>query len=95
MTSEELLTTCRQVGVQLEARGDRLHVAAQAGAVTAALRDELTRCKPALLSRLAPVTELVSFKGGLVVPVSAFLLALELERRGFQDASRSVPAVPD
>ena len=84
MTPEELLTTCHRSGIVLEARGDRLPVEAPAGAVTAALRDELTRCKPALLALLAPVTELVSFKGGLVVPVSAFLLALDLERRGFK-----------
>ena len=36
------------------------------------------------LARLAPVTEFVSLKGGLVVPVPALRLALDLEARGFR-----------
>jgi hypothetical protein len=33
---------------------------------------------------LAPVTEFVSLHGGLVVPLSAHLFALDLEARGFR-----------
>jgi hypothetical protein len=49
MTIHELLTATRTAGIQLEARGSRLHVEAPAGAMTDALRSELKRRKPDLL----------------------------------------------
>lgn len=82
MTATELLTTARSAGIRLEARGERLHVEAPAGALTPALRDQLAQQKPALLALLAPVTEFVSLRGGLAVPVAALQLALDLEARG-------------
>jgi hypothetical protein len=84
MTATELLTAVRQAGIVLEVRGDRLHVEAPAGVLTPTLRDELTRCKAALLELLAPVTEFVYLRGGLTVPRPALELALDLERRGFR-----------
>ena len=84
MTAHELLLTCRQAGIVLAADGEYIDVDAPAGALTPQLRDELARCKADLLTLLAPVTEFVSLKGGLVVPVLAFRLALDLERRGFR-----------
>ena len=51
--------------------------------LTPELRDALTAHKPELLALLRPC-ELVSLKGGLVVPVPALRLALDLEGRGFR-----------
>src|SRR5438445_6785321 len=86
MTATELRTAVRQGGIVLEARGDRLHVEAPAGAVTPGLREELTRHKPALLELLVPVTEFVYLRGGLTVPRPALELALDLKNRGFKMA---------
>jgi TubC N-terminal docking domain len=82
VTTHELLMTCRCAGIVLAAAGDYLDVDAPAGALTPDLRDELARHKADLLTLLAPVTEFVIFRGGLVVPLPAVYLALDLERRG-------------
>ena len=42
MTATEILTAARTAGIRLEARGERLHVEAPAGALTPTLRDQLT-----------------------------------------------------
>jgi hypothetical protein len=84
VTADEVLSLARAQDIRLEARGDTLHVEGPKGSLTPALRAELLRHKPALLVRLAPVTAFVRLKGGLVVPTSALLLALDLERRGFR-----------
>src|SRR5712692_6456525 len=80
MTALQLLTVARQSGIVLEANGDRLCVDAPAGTLTPGLREALVAHKPALL--VAVSHRFVSFRGGLVVPVEAFFLALELEDRG-------------
>lgn len=84
MTTDEILTIVRTAGIVLEARGDTLHVEAPWGALTPELRALLVQHKPDILDRLAPVTQFVSLRGGLVLPLPAVLLALDLERRGFQ-----------
>src|SRR5438034_73714 len=84
MTALDLLSIAKTAGIRLEARGDRLHVEAPVGTLTPELRDQLTRHKSELLSRLAPMTEFVSLGGGLVVPLSALLLALDFEARAFR-----------
>jgi hypothetical protein len=61
MTLRELLTETRSAGIQLEARGDRLHVEAPQGTVSDALRAELKRRKAELLPvvwRLAAMRQL-------------------------------------
>ncbi len=86
MTATELLTTCRAAGILLAADGDSLDVDAPAGALTPALREILARHKAALLAMLAPVCELVTLRGGFVLPLPAYELALDLERRHFRQS---------
>jgi hypothetical protein len=83
MTADQLMIEAARLGIALEARGDRLHVEAPVGVVTPELRFELARHKPALVALLAPVTQCVSLRGGLTVPLPALRLALDLEHRGF------------
>ena len=83
MTALDILTLARDAGIVLEARGDILHVDAPAGRLTPELRDQLAKRKPDILAILAP-TEFVTLKGGLVVPLPALRLALDLEHRGFR-----------
>lgn len=83
MTAHELLLTCRQAGIVLAADGDNIDVDAPKGVLTPELRSELARHKPALVALLAPVTEFVTLRGGLIVPLPALRLALDLEQRGF------------
>ena len=97
MTPRELLTMTRHVGIVLEVRGDRLHVEAPAGIVTAGLRDELTWHKPTLLTLLAPPRAFVPLRRGPTLPAEAIDLAVELERRAFRlslDASRQFQIEP-
>ncbi len=84
MTPTELLAACEVVGIHLEVRGDQLHVEAPAGVVTPELREALVQHKADLLPLLAPVTEFVTLKGGLTVPVPALKLVLDLEARGLR-----------
>lgn len=86
MTAHELLLKCRQVGIALAVDGNNIDVDAPKGVLTPELRSELARHKPALVALLAPVTEFVTLKGGLTLPLPALLLALDLERRGFKMA---------
>lgn len=73
------------LGFRLEVAEDRLFVR-PGDRLTSDQRDRLARLAPALLARLAPVAEFVSLRGGLVVPLPALLLALDLEQRGFHMA---------
>lgn len=86
----DILATCRRAGIRLQPRGDRLHVDAPPGVLTAELRDVLIRHKPALLAALSdrprafitlPPDHRTGFRPTL--PVEAIELALDLERRGF------------
>jgi hypothetical protein len=54
MMAEELLEELRRCGVQVEARGEVLHVEAPRGALSPELRQSLRRLKPALLQLVAP-----------------------------------------
>jgi len=89
MTAREILKFTRTAGVVLEARGDRLHVEAPAGAVTRELRDALARRKAELLELLEAGTDrYVTLRpmpgvGALTVPVAALRLAWALEARGY------------
>ena len=85
MTADELLTTCKQAGILLEARGDRIHVQARAGAVTPGFARGPGPAQADAYLRLAR-PEFVTLKGGLVLPVPAVRLALDLEQRGFRMA---------
>lgn len=84
MSPTEILTLARTQDIALAVQGDRLIVDAPAGVLTPELRGELVRHKAALVVLLTPVTEFVSLKGGLVLPLPAVLFALDLERRGFR-----------
>ena len=84
MTATELLTTCRQVGIRLEARGDRLRYEAPAGSLTPELRATLTEHKAELLSLLAAPQFVMLQPGGLTLPQAVIALAWDLEARGFQ-----------
>jgi hypothetical protein len=97
MTAAEILVIARSNDIAIAVQGDRLIVDAPPGALTPELRAELARHKAALLALLAPVTEFVDFKGGLVLPLPAVQLALDLERRGFKmslDACQQVQLEP-
>ena len=82
MTLEALMAETARLGIRLEARGDRLHVEAPAGAVTPALREQLARQKPALLVRLASPRGFITLREGPTLPVEVIELVLDLERRG-------------
>jgi hypothetical protein len=82
MTLPEILTVVRTAGIQLEARGERLHVEAPPGTVTPALRAALVTHKVELLAVLSPSRSFVALKGGLTVPAEALRLAFDLEARG-------------
>ena len=82
MSPTELLGAVRAAGIVLEACGDRLTYDAPKGAMTPALREELTRHKPALLALLAPVTAFVTLKNGPTLPGEVIKLACDLEARG-------------
>jgi hypothetical protein len=92
MSVAELLTTIRAAGIQLEARGDRLHVDAPRGVLTPHLRDALARHKSELLTVLSPsrgfMTLMPDAATGFVptLPVEAIELAIELEARGFRQS---------
>lgn len=50
MSAIELIRYCRDVGIRLQARGDRLHVEAPAGSITPELRQRLADHKAELLA---------------------------------------------
>ena len=57
MTAASLLSDLSAAGIHLRRHGDRLHVEAKPGTLTAELRDRLTANKPELLALLADTTE--------------------------------------
>jgi pyochelin synthetase len=87
MTASDVLQLAKNAGIVLEADGDQLVVDAPLGALTPKLRDLLAQHKPELLATLAPVLEFVHLQSGLTVPLPSFLLAFDLERRGFRLAT--------
>ena len=92
MSVGELLFVARAAGIQLEARGSRLHVDAPFGVLTPELRDELARHKSELLAVLSPVRGFVTVMPDAVtgfaptLPVEAIELAVDLEARGFRQS---------
>jgi hypothetical protein len=83
MTAIEVFSIARASGIVLEANGDTLIVDAPIGGLSPEIRDALVHHKPVLLAMLASA-DLVSLRGGLVVPRPALELALDLEARGFR-----------
>jgi tubulysin polyketide synthase-like protein len=95
MTAEEILAVARTHDIALEVHGDRLVVDAPVGALTPEVRAELVRHKPALVALLART--FVTLKNGLILPLPAITLALDLERRGVclsLDADRQLVVAP-
>lgn len=78
-----LLEQLRREGFQLCVEGDRLRIR-PVDRLTPALREALARRKPELLALLAPVSEYVTLRGGLTLPLPALQLAWNLEDRGFR-----------
>ena len=83
MTAVELLTSCRQAGIRLEAAGDRLRYEAPPGSLTPELRDTLAQYKTELLSLLAAPQRFVTLRAGETLPRTVVELAWSLEDRGF------------
>lgn len=97
MTAVELLELVRRQDIHLEVQGGRLIIDAPAGAVTSELKAALGRHKPALIALLEPITEYVTLKGGLVLPLPALRLFWSLEDRGFHltvDADQTFVLTP-
>jgi TubC N-terminal docking domain len=95
VTAEEMLAVARTHDIALEVQGDRLVMDAPVGALTPELRAELVRRKPALVALLA--RKFVTLKNGLILPLPAITLALDLERRGARlslDADRQIVVAP-
>jgi hypothetical protein len=84
VTALDILAVARTTGILLEARGERLHVEAPPGTLTPELRRAMVQRKAELLDLLAAPITFVTLKGGLVLPVPAVRLALDLEQRGFR-----------
>ena len=82
MTAVELLTTCRQAGIHLDAAGEKLRYEAPPGTLTPALRDTLTQHKAELLSLLT--RQFVILCNGPTLPLAVIQLAWSLEDRGFE-----------
>ncbi len=70
MTNRELLTTCHDAGIVLAASGDRLHVEAPAGALTAELRLALSARKADLLPVLDRLEAMRATRGQAPVAVA-------------------------
>ena len=64
----DLTRQCRNAGIRLQARGDRLHVEAPAGCLTPELRQALTDHKPALMALHAIRTRLLALAVTLGIP---------------------------
>ena len=94
MTAVEVLTTCRQAGIHLEAAGDKLRYEAPPGTLTPALRDTLTQHKAELLSLLTP-RQFVTLPNGPTLPLAVLRLAWGLEGRGFELCAVDPLAYPE
>jgi TubC N-terminal docking domain len=84
MSPTELLTAIRHAGIDLQADGDRLVYDAPKGMMTAELRIAIVEQKAALLAILARPRAFVTLVSGLILPIEAIELALDLEARGFK-----------
>lgn len=68
MNAIALIRQCKAIGIQLQARGDRLHVEAPAGSLTPELRQALADHKAELLALHATRKRLVGIAAGLGIP---------------------------
>lgn len=68
MSALELIRQCRDAGIRLQARGDRLHIEAPAGSITPELREALAKHKPAILALHAIRARLRSIAASLGIP---------------------------
>jgi len=68
MSAVQLIRECRDAGIRLQARGDRLHVEAPAGSVTPQLRQRLVEYKAELLALHAIRARLLVLAGTLGIP---------------------------
>jgi hypothetical protein len=68
MNALSLIRDCRAAGIQLQARGDRLHIDAPAGALTAELRQRLADHKADILAMHAIRVQLQSIANNLGIP---------------------------
>ena len=68
MSAVQLIRQCRDAGIRLQARGDRLHVDAPAGAITPELRQRLTEYKVELLALHAIRARLLALAVTLGIP---------------------------
>ena len=64
----DLIRQCRDAGIRLQARGDRLHVEAPPGSITPELRQALSDHKPALLALHAIRGRLLALAVTLGIP---------------------------
>lgn len=68
MNAISLIRDCRAAGIQLQARGDRLHVEAPAGTLTAELRQQLAENKADILVLHAIRARLLELAKTLGIP---------------------------
>lgn len=68
MNAIALIHQCKQAGIQLQARGDRLHVEAPAGTLTPELRQALAHHKAELLALHATRNRLFVIATSLGIP---------------------------
>ena len=68
MNAVSLIRHCRDAGILLQARGDRLHVEAPAGTITPELRQRLTEYKAELLALHAIRARLLALAVTLGIP---------------------------
>jgi TubC N-terminal docking domain len=89
MSVAELIQQCRDAGIRLQARGDRLHVEAPAGTISPELRQRLTEYKADLLALHAIRRRLLGIARTLGIPraVVDALPVEELEATAQQAAS--------
>src|SRR5262245_18405300 len=80
-----LLQQLRAEGFELKVDGDHVRIR-PAERVTPELRDRLAHHKAEILAVLRPSRAYITLKGGPTLPVEALELAIDLERRGFQQS---------
>lgn len=68
MSAVQLIHQCRDAGIRLQARGDRLHVEAPRGVVTPELRQQLAEHKADLLDQLGIRVRLLVLAKTLAIP---------------------------
>jgi len=68
MSAVQLIRQCRDAGIRLQARGDRLHVEAPAGSITPELRQALVDHKADMLALHAIRARLLALAGTMGIP---------------------------